>query len=228
MRRGVQHKPIYKSVNACYEISGGLAMNSLNKKERQNLIFDAACRVIREKGFHQARITDIAQRAGISYGLVYHYFKNKSDLFDFIIDQWWTGLFSSMEKADRSAESVESKLGSVIDYFLDQYEKKPDLVHIFITEISRSVPNLTPERLKWIKIFLERTEKIIIQAQSDGILRYDVKARYLTYIFIGALENFISAMVLEKLPLRGQNQKKRIAEGLLEVFLNGARSERVK
>jgi AcrR family transcriptional regulator len=58
------------------------------KKDKVAVIFDAACAVIREKGFHQARITDISNAANISYGLVYHYFKSKSDLFDAIITEW--------------------------------------------------------------------------------------------------------------------------------------------
>jgi AcrR family transcriptional regulator len=58
------------------------------KKDRVAVIFEAACAVIREKGFHQALIRDIAEAANISYGLVYHYFKSKSDLFDAIITEW--------------------------------------------------------------------------------------------------------------------------------------------
>ncbi|MGD9819458.1 MAG: TetR/AcrR family transcriptional regulator, partial [Desulfomonilaceae bacterium] len=45
---------------------------SESRKDKEAVILESACRVIRERGFHQARITDIAQTAGISYGLVYH------------------------------------------------------------------------------------------------------------------------------------------------------------
>ena len=195
------------------------------KKDKVAVIFDAACAVIREKGFHQARITDISTAANISYGLVYHYFKNKADLFDAIITEWWEGLFAMMDQCGNPSEPVEQKLGSIVKYFLDQYEHRPDLVHIFITEISRSSANLTPERLEWFKVFMDRTEKIIAQAQAKKALRADVKARYLTYFFLGALESFVSAMVLENQPLKGPGQKDRIERGLMEVFMNGARSE---
>ena len=72
---------------------------------------------------------------------------------------------------------------------------------------------------------MDRTEKIIAQAQAKKALRADVKARYLTYFFLGALESFVSAMVLENQPLKGPGQKDRIERGLMEVFMNGARSE---
>ena len=193
------------------------------RKDKEEVIFTAACRVIREKGYHQARITDIAQEAGISYGLVYHYFKSKSDLFDAILEEWWTGLFAMMDEWDNNATTIEEKLSATVKYLLDEYERRPDLVHIFVTEISRSSANLTPIRLKWIKLFMGRIEQTIADAQADKVLRQDVKARYLTHIFLGAVEGFISAMVLENQPLKGRTQKKRITVGLMEVFLNGAR-----
>jgi len=71
---------------------------------------------------------------------------------------------------------------------------------------------------------MTRTERIIAEGQSAAVLRSDVKAIYLTYIFLGALDSFVSVMVLEKLPIKGRVQKQRIAAALLEVFLNGARA----
>lgn len=193
------------------------------RKDKEAVIFTAACRVIRAKGYHQARITDIAQEAGISYGLVYHYFKSKSDLFDAILEEWWTGLFGMMDEWENNDLTIKDKLSATVKFLLDEYEKRPDLVHIFVTEISRSSANLTPTRLKWIKLFMSRIEQTIADAQADKTLRQDVKARYLTHIFLGAVEGFISAMVLENQPLKGRAQKKRITVGLMEVFLNGAR-----
>jgi len=43
------------------------------KEEKEDLILEAALKVIKEKGFHGARMADIARKAGISYGLIYHY-----------------------------------------------------------------------------------------------------------------------------------------------------------
>ncbi len=195
-----------------------------SKKEKEAAIFDAACRVIREKGYHQARITDIAQEAGISYGLVYHYFRSKADLFDSILQEWWGGLFATMDRFENQSASEKDKLAGIVGYFLDQYEKRPDLVHIFITEISRSSANLTPERKEMFKIFGEKTEKIIKDGQAKNTFRTDIRPRYLTYIFLGAMESFISILVLENRPLKGRAQKQRISTALLEVFLTGARS----
>lgn len=198
-------------------------MSATAKKDKESTIFWAACRVIRDKGFHQARMADIAKEAGISYGLVYHYFKNKSDLFDALIKEWWRGLDELADQLIQGTKTVEQKLGSIVVYFLDQYASRPELVHLFITELSRSSTNLTPERLKPFKGLMSRTEQIISEGQQKGTLRDDLKSRYLTYFFLGSVEALLSTMVLEDQPLKGEDHKQRLADAVLTMFLDGAR-----
>src|SRR3712207_8255060 len=40
-------------------------------------ILDAAVRVFARRGFHACRVSDVADEAGVAYGLVYHYFGSK-------------------------------------------------------------------------------------------------------------------------------------------------------
>jgi TetR/AcrR family fatty acid metabolism transcriptional regulator len=192
------------------------------KTSKEELIVDAALQIFKQKGLHKARMSDIAKRARISYGLVYHYFKNKEDLFEAILNRWWRGLFEVMAKIRAEAREAPSELRAIIDYFMDTYQAHPDLVNIFVTEISRSTTNLTAKRLKNFQEFMFLTDGIMAGGQKAGVLRKDFKARYLTYIFLGSLETFISAMVLVDQKIKGNRQKERIAESILEVFLNGA------
>lgn len=199
-----------------------------SKKVKEEAILEAALRVIKQKGFHKARMADIARAAGISYGLVYHYFETKEDLFETILDRWWNSLFRLLAEIGAPPHDVHEQLGRIILFFLNTYHEHPELVNVFITEISRSTANLTSKRLDRFKRFISLTESIISGGQDLGILRNDFKARYLTYIFLGSLETFVSAMVLADQKIKGDTQKERIARSILEVFLNGARSTKKK
>ena len=196
--------------------------NAEARKDKEMAIFDAACRVIRAKGFHQARMADIASEAGISYGLVYHYYKSKADLFDAMSAQWWDALEELAERLAMEDMPVEEKLLAVANYHLDQYQERPDLVHVFITEISRSTSNLNQERLGRFKKLMSLIDKMMARAQVEGSIRNDLRPRYLTYFFLGSLETFLSTMVLDNQPLRSRNQKKRISEAVITMFFEGA------
>jgi TetR/AcrR family transcriptional regulator, fatty acid metabolism regulator protein len=48
--------------------------------DKRRLILDAAIRVFARQGFHATRVSDIADEAGVAYGLVYHYFSSKDEV----------------------------------------------------------------------------------------------------------------------------------------------------
>lgn len=57
-------------------------------EQRRAQILDGALRVFSTKGFAEASIKDIAAAAGIaSPGLIYHYFKDKDDVFRQLVEQ---------------------------------------------------------------------------------------------------------------------------------------------
>lgn len=197
--------------------------NGKAKEQKERAIVDAACNVIRHKGFHQARMADIAEKAGVSYGLAYHYFQSKDDIFDTILNIWWKNLFSAMDDIEQNENGVANKLRAVATYFLDQYTERPDLLHFFIAEISRSTSNLSQARLRVFKRFIFRVENIIKAGQDSDELRNGIKARYLAYLFLGNLETVISSMVLDNQGIRDNEQKSRIVNELFDAFFYGAK-----
>ncbi|RJO71855.1 MAG: TetR/AcrR family transcriptional regulator [Myxococcales bacterium] len=190
---------------------------------REQAILQAACAEIRARGREGARMADIARRAGVSYGLAYHYFRSKEDIFNAILEQWWTRLFDRLDAFDRDSSPIADKLRGLFGYLLDEYAADPDSVHVFIAETSRSTSSLSPQRLKTFKAFIGRVERMMTAAQKRGELRADVKPGHLTYLYLGGLEALLSAMVLDNQPLHGEPARNRLIDGMMTVFMNGAR-----
>ena len=49
-------------------------------KDKRAIILQAALELIAERGFHGAPMSLVAQRAGVSAGIIYHYFASKEEL----------------------------------------------------------------------------------------------------------------------------------------------------
>jgi len=192
------------------------------KDEKQKIIIDASLEVFREKGFANTRMADIANRAGVSYGLVYHYFSSKEVLFDAIVESWWKVVYDMLELNSASESDFEKILNNIILFFLDTYDTNPNLMAIFITEVSRSSVYHTPRGLSKFRNMFVLFEEIMSIGQKKKVLRSDIATHYLTYIFLGAIEAFLSVVVLgnEKLT---QDRKNRAATSIISVFLNGAK-----
>ncbi|MDE6950025.1 MAG: TetR/AcrR family transcriptional regulator [Lachnospiraceae bacterium] len=65
------------------------------KKEKQDRMINAALKIFGMRGYQFASTDDIVKEAGISKGLLFHYFGSKSGLYSFIYD--YSVRFMSME-----------------------------------------------------------------------------------------------------------------------------------
>ena len=70
--------------------------------ERRRQILDAAVRVFARQGFHTCRVSDIADEAGVAYGLVYHYFSSKEEILDTLFLERWEVMLEAIAAADAS------------------------------------------------------------------------------------------------------------------------------
>ena len=64
------------------------------------LILDAAVRVFARQGFHTCRVSDIADEAGVAYGLVYHYFDSKDEILDTLFLERWDVMLEAIREID--------------------------------------------------------------------------------------------------------------------------------
>jgi len=83
------------------------------RRDKRNRILDAATHVFARTGFHRARVSDIAQEAGIAYGLVYHYFSNKEEILNTIFEERWRGFLTAVDDIADSPRRSEEKLVAV-------------------------------------------------------------------------------------------------------------------
>ena len=68
--------------------------------DKRRQILDAAIRVFARQGFHRCRVSDIADEAGVAYGLVYHYFKSKDQVLNELFTERWSLLLAAIEEVD--------------------------------------------------------------------------------------------------------------------------------
>jgi TetR/AcrR family fatty acid metabolism transcriptional regulator len=194
----------------------------MDKMNREKVIIDAALKVFSTKGYASTRMADIAREADMSYGLVYHYFENKEKLFDAIVENWWTGFYDELEMLKKSDMSTEEKLVEIIRYILKVYENKPNQISIFVTEVSRGFVYHADSKGKdkFNKLF-SLCQDIMSEGQQNGFLRKDIQANYLTYLFLGSIDTFLSVLILGNEKITAARQK-RFTDGITNVFMHGA------
>ena len=78
--------------------------------DKRRLILDAAVRVFARQGFHTCRVSDIADEAGVAYGLVYHYFQSKDEVLDTLFLERWELMLAAIDEIDARPIAAREKL----------------------------------------------------------------------------------------------------------------------
>ena len=115
-----------------------LTDRSIASEEKRRQILDAAVRTFAEKGYHATRVGDIAEEAGVAYGLVYHYFPSKEDILETIFRETWTELLAAIRDVEEADVPAAEQLRQVSAILLRSWRRQPDLVRVLVREVARS------------------------------------------------------------------------------------------
>jgi TetR/AcrR family fatty acid metabolism transcriptional regulator len=192
------------------------------KSDKRAQILDAALEVFSRNGVFATRIADIAREAGIAYGLVYHYFKNKEEVLNTIFEEQWAGVTESLERAEKEGADSGERLRGVADLFLSAYARRPQVVELLLLEFTRMSKFLEPGQIDAIGRAFGVVTRILERGQADGELRADLPPGLLMLVFMGGLQHIMQTQVLGTfVPPADFGEKG--PERLVDAFLNGVK-----
>jgi TetR/AcrR family transcriptional regulator, fatty acid metabolism regulator protein len=168
--------------------------------DKRRNILDAAIRVFARQGFHSTRVSDIADEAGVAYGLVYHYFDSKDEVLNELFAERWSLLLAAIDEADASAESPRTKLAAVAAFIIDSYRHDPELMKVIIVEVTRAANSFGRTHLPEIRRAYDSITKIVADGQQAGAFRRDIDPAFASMSFYGAIEQLLSGWIFEVIP----------------------------
>jgi AcrR family transcriptional regulator len=166
-------------------------------EDKRALIRGAAVRVFAQKGYHACRVSDIAEEAGVAYGLVYHYFGSKEAVLETIFRETWQAMLTAIGAVEELGEPAPEQVRKVAAIVLRTWRDDPDLVRVLVREVTRS-PQLQNE-IDEIALAFETLERIIERGQAEGSFRADLDSRVAALMLYGALEEILTGWVMGQL-----------------------------
>ncbi|MGF1510444.1 MAG: TetR/AcrR family transcriptional regulator [Myxococcota bacterium] len=201
-----------------------LKRSAVDPVERRKQIIKAAVDVFAERGFHRSRVSDIARRAGVAHGLIYHYFASKEDLLHSIFDDNWSLFVKVLEDLrDQRDVPAPERLDRVNQLLLDALGVVPSTIQVMIQEVSRSDRFVHPNNLAAFRRAFHAVEAIVIQGQEDETLKSDLEPTVVAHIIMGALETVCTGFLLGHLRNTEANltrAKATVAQTLLRGLRN--------
>jgi AcrR family transcriptional regulator len=168
--------------------------------DKRRVILDAAVRVFARQGFHTCRVSDIADEAGVAYGLVYHYFTSKDEILDTLFLERWDIMLQVIAEIDAEDLPVREKLHAVASFIIESYRHDPELMKVIIVEVTRAANTFGRTHLAKIREAYDQIAAIVRAAQDGGTMRRDVTPEFAALAFYGAIEQVLTGWIFEVLP----------------------------
>lgn len=170
-----------------------------------------------ELGYKKTTMDEVARRAGVSKGLVYHFFVSKSGLFNTVVDdtlkQWTTFV---EYKASGAEGNATEELKSLFITSFDFMERSPVLV-LFAREEETLLAPYLPQIIRQNRRWRARIRRTIKQGIQRGEIR-DLDVRRISLIFHQLQTGLLSSKASENALPHYDRKTVHLAS---EVFIRG-------
>ena len=145
-------------------------MNAKLRDIRKDQIMNAAQAVIIKKGFDQSRMDDIVNKAQLSKGAIYWYYKSKKEVYLSLVDYWFNQYSNGVLKSLEDKHSSSDQLQSLFDYFINQFDQYPVTFKIMVEfwRTSGLDPDFNDKLQEIYSHFLEYIINIIKSGVKNG------------------------------------------------------------
>jgi len=147
---------------------------------RQNIL-DKAAEVFADKGLADTKISDLAEAAGISQGLLYRYFTNKEDVFIALLERAVSGVTDYTLSAIKRTGTPLEKLHWLTEQILKGMSEQP--VYFKIISQAIALPGKVQEVIAKMTPVGQLFRELIIEGQNAGeLVKRDPDQLVLLYI----------------------------------------------
>ena len=189
--------------------------------DRRRVILRAAVEVFSRKGYHGCRIQDVAKEAGVAYGLVYHYFKNKDELLESVFASGWQNFLGRVQAEIATDQHVAERVRGIVHVAFEAYRRDPRGVKVLILEVGRSPAGGAVNRGGAFSSVIIAASQMFTEAQRRGEIPTHLEPTLCATMLFGSIEMGLTSFVMGLLDKRDDEAIDRARDQVAEHFLNG-------
>lgn len=162
-------------------------------RRKRAAIVAAAREVFEQSGFNEARIADIAKKAGASYGSFYTYFESKEEIFREVVREVMSEMFE-FSRPRTGDEDPVVRIEAANRNYVESYARNARMMAVM--EELAAYDGFTGTLMMQIRDrFVERNEESVKRLQKAGLADADMDARIAADVLGGMIERFAQVWV---------------------------------
>ena len=193
-------------------------MENNSKITKFDRILESAIKIIGQKGFHSAKVKDIANDAGVADGTIYNYFNNKEDI---LITIFRVKLEEYVKRAllELSKDlSADEKVKILVKYHIKVMTENPYLANVFQIELRQPMKEIRVKVRKHLRDYFRLIEDVIEEGIKDKIFNPDLDIYLAREVFFGTLDEIVSTWVFKGFDRDLNEMADKVIPMLLKAF----------
>ncbi|MFD1706441.1 TetR/AcrR family transcriptional regulator [Siminovitchia sediminis] len=98
------------------------------KEDKKEMIIENAVKIFAEMGYYKTTTGMVAKATGVTQPYVFHFFKNKEELFKTVIDRAFSRLYHTFSKVDAPADQLIETMGRAFSEIIKTHREEILLV----------------------------------------------------------------------------------------------------
>ncbi len=171
-----------------------LRKHYLNKK---NMILEVAEQLFASEGYTSTSIDDIASKCDITKAAIYYHFKNKQELYRYILQKNFMNLAQNIEIAVGNEDKVENKFIAYVITFAQEIQNSKHIASLLMREMANGGKDMPPDALKeMLRTFKSLT--LIIKSGNEQKIFKCIEPMIMQMMIIGSLSFLFTTQKIRK------------------------------
>jgi TetR/AcrR family transcriptional regulator, fatty acid metabolism regulator protein len=159
---------------------------------KEKCILDAAVTIFARDGYHKAKISSIADLAGVSIGSVYVYFENKENILNRLFTDLWSQFSRQLQATQQNKQiNAMAKIDAMIDLVFDGFINNADLALVFVNEQNWLLQRGTAGFAEFYEKYLQLGTRIVQEGMKEGLFRKDLDLLVVRHFTFGGIRHLV-------------------------------------
>jgi len=189
----------------------------MNPGKREKIL-KAAIKVFARDGFYNAKMEEVARRAGVAVGTTYLYFENKDDLMISIFEEEMVPIINAMRREIAGQATATEKLTTFVRVHLSFVEKDPVMAHLLEVEMRQCSKFIHGYHGGRFKEYLDLIAAVLVEGQIAGEFESSISPTIFKQIVFGAVDQIATNYTVSRARRINLIQA---ADQIVQVLLQG-------
>jgi len=189
------------------------------RNSRKKEIMQAVEKLATKRRLYEITLDDVVKEAKIGKGTIYHYFRNKEDLFFEVSTSGFDELCELLKQEAHNNAPFTIKLYDMCSHITQFFVNRQQLLQIMQTHAVRTYRSKSSFRERWLskrRELVNTVSDIFSEGVAKGVIRYDLSTDFLATSLLGMLRAHARDSDIFS------SNSKQNSEVFVDLFLNGA------